>query len=146
MTDRDVANPGPAFARDLGGYRGCFLHRRTAAHSDYYRRGLLSNLPRKSVEPITRACGTAVRTLQEFLATADWRHEADRGSAPRHAAGAPDALAGGPVGGVLKAAGARRGPRPRATAGDRVWRAAGMKGELGGLDVHPFYGLAEARM
>lgn len=55
-------------------FRPCFLQQRTASHFDYYCRSLLSDLPRKSVEPIALACGTAVRTLQEFLVTASWDH------------------------------------------------------------------------
>ena len=46
----------------------CFGHTQTrSSHLDTYCRGLLSDLPRKSVEPIALAAGTAVRTLQEFL-------------------------------------------------------------------------------
>jgi SRSO17 transposase len=75
MTDEEIAKLGPAFAGYLKGYRDCFLQKRTATHFDNYCRGLLSDLPRKSVEPIALACGTAVRTLQEFLTTADWDHE-----------------------------------------------------------------------
>jgi SRSO17 transposase len=74
MTDQEIAEVGSAFGSYLGLFRGCFLQKRTAAHFDNYCRGLLSDLPRKSVEPIALACGTAVRTLQEFLATADWDH------------------------------------------------------------------------
>jgi SRSO17 transposase len=47
-------------------------------HFDTYCRGLLSDLPRKSVEPIALEAGTAVRTLQEFLVTARWDHEQAR--------------------------------------------------------------------
>jgi SRSO17 transposase len=72
MTDQEIAGLGPAFAGYLTQYRECFLQKRTAGHFDNYCRGLLSDLPRKSVEPIALACGTAVRTLQEFLVTADW--------------------------------------------------------------------------
>ena len=78
MTDQEIAGLGPAFAGYLGRYRDCFLQKRTAGHFDNYCRGLLSDLPRKSVEPIALACGTAVRTLQEFLVTADWEHEIAR--------------------------------------------------------------------
>jgi SRSO17 transposase len=48
------------------------------AHFDTYCRGLLSDLPRKSVEPIALEAGTAVRTLQEFLVTARWNQELAR--------------------------------------------------------------------
>jgi SRSO17 transposase len=69
MTEQEIAGLGPAFAAYLGHYRDCFLQKRTMAPVDTYCRGLLSDLPRKSVEPIALAAGTAVRTLQEFLVT-----------------------------------------------------------------------------
>jgi SRSO17 transposase len=75
MTEQEIAGLGPAFAAYLGRYRDCFLQKRTAAHFDNYCRGLLSNLPRKTIEPIALEAGTAVRTLQEFLVTARWDHQ-----------------------------------------------------------------------
>jgi SRSO17 transposase len=78
MTEQEIAGLGPAFAAHLGRYRNCFLQKRTMAHFDTYCRGLLSDLPRKSVEPIALEAGTAVRTLQEFLVTARWDHERAR--------------------------------------------------------------------
>jgi SRSO17 transposase len=78
MTEQEIAGLGPAFAAYLGRYRGCFLQKRTMRHFDTYCRGLLSDLPRKSVEPIALEAGTAVRTLQEFLVTARWDHEQAR--------------------------------------------------------------------
>jgi SRSO17 transposase len=74
MTDQEIAELGGAFSSYLSRYRDCFLQGRTAAHFDNYCRGLLSDLPRKTVEPIALACGTAVRTLQEFLVSAHWDH------------------------------------------------------------------------
>src|SRR5215217_7120275 len=84
MTDQEIAALGPAFAGYLRRYRGCFGQDRTAGHFDTYCRGLLSDLPRKSVEPIALAAGTAVRTLQEFLVTARWDHVAARVSLQTH--------------------------------------------------------------
>lgn len=78
MTQQEIARLGPAFARELGRYRDCFGQQRIAAHFDTYCRGLLADLPRKSVEPIALAAGTAVRTLQEFLTTAAWKHDRAR--------------------------------------------------------------------
>lgn len=78
MTEQEIAGLGPVFAGYLGRYRDCFLQRRTMAHFDTYCRGLLSDLPRKSVEPIALEAGTAVRTLQEFLVTARWDQERAR--------------------------------------------------------------------
>ena len=64
MTEQEIASLGPAFASYLGRFRICFGQKRTAAHFDTYCRGLLSDLPRKSVEPIALEAGTAVRTLR----------------------------------------------------------------------------------
>ena len=100
MTDQEIAMLGPTFASYLGRYRDCFLQRRTATHFDNYCRGLLSDLPRKSVEPIALACGTAVRTLQEFLVTADWQHEIAREKLQRRVAEVLDALPDDPLGTV----------------------------------------------
>jgi len=100
MTDQDIADLGPAFASFLRRFRPCFLQRRTAAHFDNYCRGLLSDLPRKSVEPIALACGTAVRTLQEFLATAAWEHDRARDLLQRHLADVLAELPADPLGTV----------------------------------------------
>jgi len=86
MTEQDIAQLGPAFAAYLARYRGCFLQKRTAAHFDNYCRGLLSDLPRKTVEPIALEAGTAVRTLQEFLTTARWDHQHMRNLLQQHLA------------------------------------------------------------
>jgi SRSO17 transposase len=94
MTEQEIAGPGPAFAAYLGRYRGCFLQKRTATHFDNYCRGLLSDLPRKTVEPIALEAGTAVRTLQEFLTTACWQHPHMRDLLQRHLA---DVLAAAPA-------------------------------------------------
>ncbi len=86
MTEQEIAGLGPAFAAYLGRYRNCFLQKRTAAHFDNYCRGLLSDLPRKTVEPIALEAGTAVRTLQEFRTTARWDHQHMRDLLQRHLA------------------------------------------------------------
>jgi len=72
MTQEEISNLGPALAGFLALFRGCFNRSEPAANFDTYCRGLLSDLPRKSVEPIALEAGTAVRTLQEFLATSRW--------------------------------------------------------------------------
>src|SRR5450755_1011211 len=100
MTEQDIAGLTPAFAKYLGRYRDCFLQKRTMTHFDTYCRGLLSDLPRKSVEPIALEAGTAVRTLQEFLVTAQWDHEAARTIVQRDLAAAVAAIPGDAVGTV----------------------------------------------
>lgn len=72
MTPNQVAALGPAFAAYLRQFADCFVHDHTREHLQTYCRGLLSDLPRKSIEPIALAAGTAVRTLQEFLRDHLW--------------------------------------------------------------------------
>jgi SRSO17 transposase len=74
MTEDQITGLGPAFTEFLGGYRKCFPRLPTFKHLGTYCRGLLSDLVRKSVEPIALAAGTAVRTLQEFLTHHAWDH------------------------------------------------------------------------
>ncbi len=59
-------------ANYLEGFADCFARSDTRAHFPVYVRGQLSELPRKSVEPMALAAGTAVRTLQEFLTHLAW--------------------------------------------------------------------------
>jgi SRSO17 transposase len=74
MTADQISGLGPAFTKFVGSFFGCFLTRPTFKHFTTYCRGLLSDLPRKSVEPIALASGSAVRTLQEFLTFHKWDH------------------------------------------------------------------------
>ena len=69
-----------------------------ARHFDTYCHGLLSDLPRKSVEPIALAAGTAVRTLQEFLVTSNWDHDRARDQLQRRLAEALAELPPDPLG------------------------------------------------
>src|SRR5215471_13692150 len=100
MTEQEISGLGPAFVSYLGRFRTCFRQKRTAGHFDTYCRGLLSDLPRKSVEPIALEAGTAVRTLQEFLVTAHWDHEAARTLLQRDLAAVVAALPGDTLGAV----------------------------------------------
>jgi SRSO17 transposase len=100
MTEQDITDLGPAFAGYLTRFRACFGQQRTAAHFDTYCRGLLSHLPRKSVEPIALEAGTAVRTLQEFLVTARWDHDRARATLQRHLAAAVAGVGADAVGTV----------------------------------------------
>jgi SRSO17 transposase len=76
MTAEQIAGLGPAFTKYLGSYRKCFPRLPTFKHLGTYCRGLISDLSRKSVEPIAVAAGTAVRTLQEFLTHHTWDQDA----------------------------------------------------------------------
>src|SRR5688572_18271399 len=120
MTEPEIAALGPAFAAYLRRFRRCFRQDRTAGHFDTYCRGLLTDLPGKSVEPIAPAAGAAVRTLQEFLTTARWDHTAARDALHRHLAGALAATTGGWP---------RRPPGRRRGTG---WRAGRCRRRTGG--------------
>jgi SRSO17 transposase len=72
MTEEQLDGLGPALDDFLRPYLFCCGYTQTFDHLHTYCRGLLSELPRKSVEPIALASGTAVRTLQEFLRDHDW--------------------------------------------------------------------------
>jgi SRSO17 transposase len=100
MTEQEISDLGPAFAAYLRRFRGSFLQDRTAAHFDTYCRGLLSDLPRKTAEPIALEAGTAVRTLQEFLVTARWDHDQARDTLQRHLACVTGAVSADAVGTV----------------------------------------------
>ena len=64
----------------------CCGYTQTFGHLHTYCRGLLSELQRKSVEPIALASGCAVRTLQEFLRDHQWQHTQVRDQLQRHVA------------------------------------------------------------
>jgi SRSO17 transposase len=72
MTPDQMMVLGTTFAAYLRIFEVCVAYHPTAEHLHSYCRGLLSDLGRKSVEPIALACGTAVRTLQEFLRDHVW--------------------------------------------------------------------------
>lgn len=85
MTEEQVRAVGPAFARYLREFEGYF-DPRSVDHLRAYCRGLLTDLPRKSVEPIALASGTAVRTLQEFLRDYVWDRDGVRDELQRRVA------------------------------------------------------------
>jgi SRSO17 transposase len=76
MTEDQIAGLGPAFTQYLDSFRKCFTRQPTFGHLRTYCRGLLSDLARKSVEPMALAAGCAVRTLQEFLTHHAWDQDA----------------------------------------------------------------------
>jgi SRSO17 transposase len=72
MDAEQIRSLGPQLRRYLRQFDDCFGDARTRRHLPAYVRGQLSDLPRKSVEPIALAEGMAPRTLQEFLALLAW--------------------------------------------------------------------------
>src|SRR6195952_5410906 len=100
MTEQQITDLGPAFSAYLRQFRDSFGQDRTAKHFDTYCRGLLSDLPRKSIEPIALAAGTAVRTLQEFLVTSDWEYASARDTLQKHLGSVIADLSADPLGTV----------------------------------------------
>ena len=86
MTDDQLDALGPALDDFLRPYLFCCGYTQTFHHLHTYCRGLLSDLKRKSVEPIALASGCAVRTLQEFLRDHLWHYTEVRQSLQRHLA------------------------------------------------------------
>ncbi len=74
MTPAQILSLGPQLADFLGAFDGCFTRSEPRGHLASYVRGQLSDLPRKSVQPIADFSGTPRRTLQEFLDWSPWSH------------------------------------------------------------------------
>jgi len=74
MTEEELDGLGAALDAFLQPYLFCGDYTQTFGHLHTSCRGLLSDLKRKSVEPIALAAGCAVRTLQEFLRDQQWQH------------------------------------------------------------------------
>jgi SRSO17 transposase len=72
MTPEQIEQLGPAFADYLQQFLFCCGYTQTFDLLQVYCRGLLSELPRKTCEPIALSAGVAVRTLQEFLKDHRW--------------------------------------------------------------------------
>lgn len=72
MDAEQIRRLEPLLADFFKRFDDCFARRDTRAHFPVYVRGQLSELPRKSVEPMALVAGTPVRTLQEFLTHLSW--------------------------------------------------------------------------
>jgi len=75
MDAAHIRRLGPMLDRFLAHFDDCFSRRPTREPLAAYVRGLLSDLPRKSAEPIALDRGIPVRTLQEFLGAHRWDHD-----------------------------------------------------------------------
>ena len=74
MTGEQMATLQPALRRHLEAFRDCFRKEVTFGYLETYVVGLMSDLKRKSIEPIALAAEVPVRTLQEFLSSFRWDH------------------------------------------------------------------------
>jgi len=68
----------PGLTRYLREFDDCFGRARTRQHFATYVHGQLSDLPRKSVEPMADAAGEPPRNLQQLLSLFRWDEEAVR--------------------------------------------------------------------
>lgn len=65
----------PDLDRHLARYHDCFSRREQRGSLRCYIRGQLSDLDRKSIEPIALEAGLPPRNLQQFMSQAGWDHE-----------------------------------------------------------------------
>lgn len=115
MTSEQVRSLGPALDTFLGELDDCFLTGQTRGHLREYVKGQLSDLLRKSVEPMAELAGVPARTLQEFLSLSDWDHALARDRVQRVVA--RDHADAGRSGSWTRAGTPRRATRPRAPSG-----------------------------
>lgn len=78
MDSKEIRGLKPELSRYLKRFADCFARKDTQVHMPVYVEGQLSDLPRKSVEPIALAAKVPVRTLQEFLSQHRWDEDAVR--------------------------------------------------------------------
>lgn len=98
MTTAQIEALGPAFADYLDQFLFCCGYTQTFALLQLYCRGLLSDLHRKTCEPLALYAGVAVRTLQEFLKDHVWSYPQVRDVLQQHVAQTLNAQADEDVG------------------------------------------------
>ena len=77
MTAEQISGLAPAFTAFLSSFKSCFGRRDTFEHLGTYCRGLISDLPRKSVEPMAAHldplnASAKHQSLHHFIAKARW--------------------------------------------------------------------------
>jgi SRSO17 transposase len=72
MDANQIRKLRPRLKRYLRRFDDCFARKDTREHLTKYVEGQLSDLPRKSIEPMALKMGVPVRTLQEFLSQYQW--------------------------------------------------------------------------
>jgi SRSO17 transposase len=72
MDAQQIRKLRPMLGRYLAEFDDCFGRSEPAGHLRVYVEGQLSDLPRKSIEPIADRAGVPPRTLQQFLSRAAW--------------------------------------------------------------------------
>lgn len=115
MTDKEIVGLSPALGEHLRGFEDHLGGRKIRSHVSTYCRGLLSDLPRKSVEPIALAAGECVRSLQLLLTWHDWDENGLRDAMQRHVVqrhlSASPGEGGGTVGWIDETSVAKKGQK-----------------------------------
>jgi SRSO17 transposase len=75
MTVDEIKGIGPALTAYIKRFAGCFGRREPLEHARTYICGQLSNLPRKSIEPMADQAGIDPRALQKFVAQHVWDYQ-----------------------------------------------------------------------
>ena len=101
MTTDQVQAIGPAFTDFLRPFEWFFEDPKTVQHFRNYTRGLLTDLDRKTAEPLANYAGTAPRCLQQFLKACLWDHEGLTDSVQQRLRAAVAELPPDPVGTVF---------------------------------------------
>ena len=83
MTVQQIRALGPALSKHLDEFADCFVSFDTRYHLKEYVSGQLSDLQRKSVQPMARLMDVPPRTLQEFLSLSEWDDERLRDTVQR---------------------------------------------------------------
>jgi SRSO17 transposase len=100
MTTDQVQAIGPEFTAFLRPFERFFDNLETVRHFRNYSRGLLTDLPRKTAEPLAKYAGTPPRCLQQFLKACLWDHEGLTDAVQQEVRAAVAALPPDPVGTV----------------------------------------------
>lgn len=87
MDAKQIERLQPRLARFLDGFDESFGRPEPHEHLRTYVRGQLSDLPRKSIEPIAMHFATPPRTLQQFLSRAHWDEDQMRARLQERVAG-----------------------------------------------------------
>jgi SRSO17 transposase len=86
MTEQEIRGLRPKLDRFLDRFVFCCEYSQTFEHLGTYVHGLLSDLERKTAEPIALAAGTPPRTLQQFLTKHAWDFAQIRDRLQQHTA------------------------------------------------------------
>lgn len=72
MDVKEIGRIGVELKRFMREFAECFGRREPSGHAGLYVRSQLSNLPRKSMEPMADQAGIEPRALQKFLSLHQW--------------------------------------------------------------------------